>query len=53
MQILFSSRIENDEVIHEHEELVDYHKQRNDILSIDISPEGPNWKNYLAVRMIE
>jgi len=42
-------RIEDEEVIKEHNELIDYHKQRNDIVNIDISPDNEDYREFLKM----
>ena len=39
-------RIEDDEVLHEHKEIIERHLQRNDIVSIDISADRHNGSDY-------
>jgi hypothetical protein len=39
-------RVEDEEVILEHKELIEHHRQCNNIVSIDISLDGPNGRDY-------
>jgi hypothetical protein len=42
-------RIEDDKVIQEHKELVEYHKQRNEIANIDISQDNEDYIEFLKM----
>jgi len=33
----------------EHNELVEYHKQRNDIINIDINPNSEDYREFLKI----
>jgi hypothetical protein len=42
-------RIEQDEVTQEHTELVECHRQRNDIVNIEINPDSDDCKEFLKI----
>jgi hypothetical protein len=42
-------RIEQDEITQEHTELVEHHRQRNDIVNIDINPDSEDYREFLKI----